>query len=98
MKNNILFILLILIVSACSDKTMQRTGRVIEKKYIPKKTESYTTTMSTGKTLIPIVRVRTVPEKHILKVHYIVEHEKEIEVSKDEYEKTLIGTSIIFKE
>lgn len=99
MKKLLLMGTCILVLTACKEaEYIDRTGKVIDKEYTPRKTETYTETQFTGKTLIPVVRTRVKPEKYILKVSYTVEKEKELEVSKEEYEKAIIGNDINFKE
>ena len=89
----------ILSLSACGEtEYIERTGKIITKEYIPPKTETETTLRFFGKTLIPITNTRVIPEKYVLKVSYVVEKEREIEVSKEEYEKSNIGKIISFKE
>ena len=39
-----------------------------------------------------------IPEKYILKVSYVVTKEKKFEVSKDEYNRAVIGDKKVFKE
>lgn len=45
-----------------------------------------------------VTNIRVIPEKYVLKVSYVVEKEREIEVTKEEYEKSNIGKIISFKE
>lgn len=99
MKKLLMISICILIFSACGEtEYIERTGKIITKEYTPAKTETKTTFHFFGKTLIPVTSTMVIPEKYVLKVSYVVEKEREIEVSKVEYEKSNIGKIISFKE
>lgn len=89
----------ILSLSACGEtEYIERTGKIITKEYIPPKTETEKTFRFFGKTSMLVTNIRVIPEKYVLKVSYVVEKEREIEVTKEEYEKSNIGKIISFKE
>ena len=99
MKKLLLTGFCILGLFGCSEpEYIERTGVVIDKKYFPEKTETYTVPVWVGKTVVQQLRTRTIPEKYILRVSYTVKKDTEIEVSEDEYIKTLLGSTKIFKE
>lgn len=98
-KKLLMISICILILSACGEtEYIERTGKIITKEYIPPKTETETTLRFFGKVLMPVTNTRVIPEKYVLKVSYVVEKEREIEVTKVEYEKSNIGKIISFKE
>lgn len=99
MKKLLMISICVLILSACGEtEYIERTGKIITKEYIPTKTKTETTLRFFGKVLMPVTNTRVIPEKYVLKVSYVVEKEREIEVSKEEYEKSNIGKIISFKE
>ena len=98
-KKLLMISICVLILSACGEtEYIERTGKIITKEYIPPKTETKTAFHFFGKTLMPVTNTRVIPEKYVLKVSYVVEKEREIEVTKEEYEKSNIGKIISFKE
>lgn len=99
MKKFLLIGFCILGLFGCAEpEYIEHTGVVIDKKYFPEKAETYTVPVWIGKTVIQQVRTRTIPEKYILRVSYTVKKDIEIEVSEDEYTKTLLGNTKVFKE
>jgi hypothetical protein len=98
-KNLLMISICILILSACGEtEYIERTGKIITKEYTPAKTETEKTFRFFGKTSMLVTNIRVIPEKYVLKVSYVVEKEREIEVTKEEYEKSNIGKIISFKE
>lgn len=98
-KNLLMISICILILSACGEtEYIERTGKIITKEYTPAKTETEKTFCFFGKTSMLVTNIRVIPEKYVLKVSYVVEKEREIEVTKEEYEKSNIGKIISFKE
>lgn len=99
MKKNLLIGFCMLGLFGCSEpKYIEHTGVVIDKKYFPKKIETYTVPVIMGKVIVQQVRTRTIPEKYVLRVSYTIKKDINIEVSEDEYIKTLLGSTKIFKE
>lgn len=99
MKKFLLINFCVLCLFGCSEpKYIEHKGVVIDKKYFPKKTETYTVPVWIGKTVIQQIRTRTIPEKYILRVSYTIKKDIEVDVSEDEYIKALLGSTKIFKE
>lgn len=100
MKRKIfLTIFLIITIVACSEpEYVDRSGVIVKKEYVPKTTRMHMRPMWIGKTMQMIPKTEYIPEKYILKVSYVITKEKKIEVSKDEYNRTVIGDKKVFKE
>ena len=105
MKKLLLIFICIFGICACNKenknkekKYIERTGTVVDKKYFPKKSEIYLVPVKVGKIITQQIMTETIPEKYILKISYVIKKDIEIEVSKDEYLKTSLGSSKIFKE
>lgn len=100
MKRKIFFtIFLIITIVACSEpEYIDRTGVIVKKEYVPKTTRTYMRSMWIGKIHQMIPTTEYIPEKYILKVSYVVTKEKKFEVSKDEYNRAVIGDKKVFKE
>ncbi len=97
MKKFLLASLCLLTLAGCGDVEYDiKTGKVLDKKYIPSKTVSFTRLFFNGKTTVPMAFIESRPEKYIFKVSYIAT--KEIVVSREEYEKTVIGDVVNFLE
>lgn len=92
MRKICLIIFLILAFVACSEPV------IIKKEYVPKTTRTYMRSMWIGKIHQMIPTTEYIPEKYILKVSYVVTKEKKFEVSKDEYNRAVIGDKKVFKE
>lgn len=100
MKRKIFFtIFLIITIVACSEpEYIDRTGVIVKKEYVPKTTRTYMRSMWIGKIHQMIPTTEYIPEKYILKVSYVVTKEKKFEVSKDKYDRVVIGDKKVFKE
>lgn len=97
MKKFLLASLCLLTLAGCGDVEYDiKTGKVLDKKYIPSKTVSPTIFLLNRKTALPMVFIESRPEKYVLKVSYITT--KEIVVSREEYEKAVIGDVVNFLE
>lgn len=99
MRKICLIIFLILAFVACSEpEYVDRSGVIVKKEYVPKTTRMHMRPMWIGKTMQMIPTTEYIPEKYILKVSYVVTKEKKFEVSKDEYNRAVIGDKKVFKE
>ena len=99
MRKICLIIFLILAFVTCSEpEYIERTGVIIKKEYVPKTTRTYMRSVWIGKTMQMIPTTEYIPEKYFLKVSYVVTKEKKFEVSKDEYNRAVIGDKKVFKE
>lgn len=97
MKKFLLISLCLITLAGCGDVEYDiKTGKVLDKKYIPSKTVSPTRFLLNRKTALPMAFIESRPEKYIFKVSYIAT--KEIVVSREEYEKTVIGDVVNFLE
>lgn len=100
MKKFLLISLCLITLIGCREKEknkfVEKTGKIIDKQYIP---ESFMTVMSvvnSGNTTVPVPIIITTPEEYFLKVSYTVN--KKIKVSKKEYEEAVIGEDKNFLE
>ncbi|WP_293959914.1 hypothetical protein [uncultured Fusobacterium sp.] len=91
-KNLLMISICILILSACGEtEYIERTGKIITKEYTPAKTETEKTFRFFGKTSMLVTNIRVIPEKYVLKVSYVVEKEREIEVQKRNMKSLILG-------
>ena len=95
----VIIILLSFLLFGCEEKTkeyIEISGKIIHKEYKPAKSTTVLIPIFIEKTSVLVPTTKVIPEKYILTAEIPVR--KNIEVSKEEYEKYIIGNEIIIKE
>jgi len=97
MKKKVLFLLLIVLLASCY---RLNSGTIINKEFVPEHTQTYVSFIYTGKTSMPVVRTRRVPDSWYITIEGEIKgktRKKNIYVSKDEYDSVNIGDFIRIK-